>query len=252
MRSEKIICAIAALAAAAVSAAAQPAISFEAELGAVKVLSHTYRAGAQPANSEFDYVSQGGQEILFPFQRLSATAALGPHQLRFLYQPLEVSTKSTFRSAVTIDGTTFAAGTPVDMKYGFPFYRATYLYEALRGGGSYLAAGAALQIRNASISFASADGEQLALSQNLGLVPALAVSGRLELGGGIFALFDATGIYASSALINGADFEFEGSLLDASLRIGAPIGAPIRDAGSEAFLAARFLGGSAAGVSRYE
>jgi hypothetical protein len=248
MRSVKIVMvALVLAAAAAVSAAAQPAISFEAELGAVKVLSHTYRVGARPAGTEFDFVAQGGQEILFPFRRLTAMVAFGTHQLRFLYQPLEIATKSTFRSDVTVDGTTFAAGTAIDMKYGFPFYRATYLFKVLRGGGSYLAAGAALQVRNASISFASADGRQLALSQNLGLVPALAVAGRLALGGSAFAGFEATGIYASSALINGANFQFEGSLLDASVKIGARIG----DTDSEAFLAARFLGGSASGVSRY-
>ena len=60
------------------------------------------------------------------------------------------------------------------------------------------------------------------------------------------AAFDMTGIYASSAIFNGADFQFEGSILDASLRFGAKF-TEIADV----FLNVRFLGGSASGVSQY-
>ena len=54
-------------------------------------------------------------------------------------------------------------------------------------------------------------------------------------------------MYASSAFINGADFEFEGSILDASLRAGYRL-----KYGMDIFMNLRFLGGSAAGVSEYE
>ena len=220
--------------------------TFEAELGTVKLLSHTYRVGASPANTTFDFVNMGGQEILFPFARLTAFLTFeGRHQLRFLYQPLEIQTEVDFPSAVTIDGKVFNG--PTAMTYSFPFYRATYLYRFLEGQGSWLAAGGAVQLRNASIRFASLDGTELAVSQNLGIVPALAISGRANLGGGWFAAFDATGIYASSALFNGATFTFEGSILDASARVGFGIGE-----GRELFLNARFFGGSAAGISGFD
>lgn len=221
-------------------------ISFEAELGTIKILSHTYRVGAEPANSNFDFVNQGGQEILFPFGRLTAYLTLRDrHQIRFLYQPLELKTEVDFESPVTVDDKTFDG--PTRMTYSFPFYRVTYQYRFLSGPAYWLAGGGAIQLRNASIRFEDLSTMELAVSQNLGIVPALALSGRAALGGGWFAGFEATGIYASSALFNGADFEFEGSILDASLRVGRTVAE-----GRDVFLNARFFGGSAAGVSRYE
>lgn len=87
-----------------------------------------------------------------------------------------------------------------------------------------MACGGAVQLRNASIRFEDLDTNVLSASQNLGIVPALALSGRAALGGGWYSAFDVTGLYASSALINGADFQFEGSILYASVRMGYPIG----------------------------
>jgi hypothetical protein len=221
--------------------------AFEAEAGALKVFYHSYRVGPAASATAFDFVKQGGQEILFPFQRYTGMVTLAKdHQVRFLYQPLELATQSVFRSDVVIDGKTFAAGTPVDLTYSFPFYRVTYQYRFLKNGPSWLAGGAALQLRNASLRFEAIDGSQLAVSQNLGLVPALALSGRLGFGKGFSAGFDATGIYASSAFFNGANFSFEGSILDASLRVSAPLSDR-----AEIYLNGRFIGGSAAGVSQF-
>jgi len=219
-------------------------IAFEVESGALKVLYHTYRVGA--GSSTFNFVTQGGQEILFPFERLTAsTTLIDRHQIRFLYQSLELNTRITARENFTIDNVSFNTGDVVDITYGFPFYRFTYLYDFLPGE-SELALGAALQFRNASISFTSADGTKRAISQNLGLVPALAVSGRFPFATHFFAAFDATGIYASSAFFNGANFSFEGSILDASVRGGMKL-----QKGLESYINLRFIGGSAAGVSQY-
>jgi len=219
-------------------------VAFEAESGALKILHHTYKVGS--TGSTFNFVTQGGQEILFPFERLTASATVfDRHQIRFLYQSLELNTRITAREDFKIDTVTFSKDDVVDITYGFPFYRFTYLYDLLPGDAE-LSLGAALQFRNASISFTSADGSKRAISQNLGLVPALAISGRIPFGSLFFAGFDATGIYASSALFNGADFEFEGSILDASVRVGMVI-----QKGLESYVNLRFIGGSAAGVSQY-
>lgn len=224
-------------------------VSLEAETGMVKVFSHTYRVGPSPANTTFDFVTMGGQEILFPFSRLSAELLIADrHSIRFLYQPLEIATQSVARSAFTIDSVTFAKDSPVDIVYSFPFYRTTYLFDLLKND-NFLGVGAAIQLRNASIRFNGFDAsghEVRTVSQNLGIVPALAVAGTFSLPGSFFAGFEATGIYASSALFNGANFQFEGSILDASVRVGRRF-----TNGVEAFLNARFLGGSAAGVSQY-
>jgi len=231
---------------------AQPVVELyaQAEQGALKLLSHTYRVGAAlDGNDDFDFVRQGGQEILFFFDRYTFGATIAErHDISFLYQPLNVVTDVRFQEDVQIDDVVFTAGTPMQLTYGFPFYRTTYRYRVLGDRQSNLSVGAAVQLRNASIRFEAKDGDpgQLVVSQNLGIVPALSASGRLAVGPNGFIGFEATGIYASSALSNGADFEFEGSILDASIRGGL-----LLDNGSEIFLNGRFFGGSARGVSQY-
>jgi hypothetical protein len=87
----------------------------EVETGFVKVLSHTFQSGDTGTN--FNFVTQGGQEILFPFQRVTLGANLGDrHLISALYQPLTIETEVTFRDAVTIDGVTFKADTPCAYK----------------------------------------------------------------------------------------------------------------------------------------
>jgi len=249
---KKYVLAFVALAALAAAAAAQPAVELysQAEQGALKLLSHTYRVGAvADGNDDFNFVTQGGQEILFFFERYTFGAKIAKrHDISFLYQPLEIVTNVRFKEAVQIDDTVFAAGSQMKLTYGFPFYRTTYRYRFLGDEASYLSGGAAIQLRNASIRFENLNGaaNQLVVSQNLGIVPALAVAGRLGIGKSGFLGFEATGSYASSAFFNGADFEFEGSILDASLRGGIKL-----DNGSEIFLNGRFFGGSARGVSGY-
>ena len=222
----------------------------QAEQGTLKVLAHRYRVGAiADGNDDFDFVRQGGQEILFFFDRYTAGAVIAEkHDVSFLYQPLEIVTDVKFKEDVEIDDITFAAGTPMRLSYGFPFYRLTYRYRFIGDNRSNLSAGAAVQLRNASIRFDAKTGasNQLVVSQNLGIVPALSVAGRLAVGSKGFLGFEATGIYASSALFNGANFDFEGSILDASIRGGLLLGN-----NSEVFLNGRFFGGSARGVSQY-
>jgi hypothetical protein len=217
----------------------------EVETGFVKVLSHTFQSGDTGTN--FNFVTQGGQEILFPFQRVTLGANLGDrHQISALYQPLTIETELTFRDAVTIDGVTFAADSPMRLKYGFPFWRFTYGYDFIADENLDVYGGLALQLRNASIVFQEIDGTQATTNQNLGPVPALFTEVVYTLPSGIELNFEATGLYASSALINGANFEFEGSILDTSLRLSVPL-----QRGVSTFLNVRFLGGTAVGVSEF-
>lgn len=236
---------ILALAGAAWAQEAPVTVNLEAEGGALKVLYHTYQVGT--SGTAFDLVYDGGQEILFPFQRFTVNVGLAErHLVRFLYQPLTVATEIEVDESFIIDGTTFVSGEAVDIVYGFPFYRATYMYDFIDGPAT-LSAGAAIQLRNASIRFTTTDGSRRAVSQNLGIVPAVAVSGYLPFDNGLYAGFEATGLWASSAIINGADFEFEGSILDASLRAGMQV-----DERVKAFLNLRFVGGTAMGTSQYD
>ncbi len=223
-------------------------IYFEVETGLVGVLNHTYQSGrTDEGATNFDFVAQGGQDILFPFDRYVAGLTIkDKHKIGLLYQPLTVETNVTFRDDVMIDSVLFAEGTPMDIKYGFPFYRFTYSYFFVNNEKLQLAGGLALQARNASIVFKEVSGGQMTVSQNVGPVPAFQLYARYNFNSGLYLSLDATGLYASSAIINGASFTFEGSILDASLRAGYPL-----TKGVDVFTNLRFLGGTAKGESEY-
>lgn len=223
-------------------------IYFEVETGLFGILNHTYQSGrTDEGANNFDFVKEGGQDILFPFERYVAGLTIrDKHKIGLLYQPLTVETNVTFRDDVLIDSVLFSAGTPMEIKYGFPFYRFTYSYFFVNNNKLQLAGGLALQARNASIVFKEVSGGQMTVSQNVGPVPALQVYGRYNFDNGLYLSLDATGLYASSALINGASFSFEGSILDASLRAGYPL-----RKGMDVFANFRFLGGTAKGESEY-
>jgi len=223
-------------------------VYFEIETGLLGVLAHTYQSGSSAEGAyNFDFVSEGGQDILFPFDRYVAGLKINnKHNIGLLYQPLTVVTNVTFRDDVMIDSVMFASGTPMEIKYGFPFYRFTYSYSFVKNNNLELAAGVALQARNASIVFKEVSGGQMTVSQNVGPVPAINLYGKYTFDNGLFLSLDVTGLYASSSIINGASFEFEGSILDASLRAGYPL-----MSGLDVFTNLRFLGGTAKGVSEY-
>jgi hypothetical protein len=223
-------------------------VFFEVETGLVSIMNHTYQSGKSDEGAyNFDFVKEGGQDVLFPFERYTAGLTLNEkHRIGLLYQPLTVVTNVTFREDVMIDSVIFTSGTPMEIKYGFPFYRFTYAYQFVQNDKWMFSAGLALQARNASIVFKEIGGGQMTVSQNVGPVPAIYLGGRYTMPCGAYVGLDATGLYASSAIINGATFSFEGSVLDASLRAGYPL-----RKGIDVFANLRFLGGTAKGESEY-
>jgi hypothetical protein len=220
------------------------------ENGFISVLSHTIKQGDTQIGgipSSFDYRENGGQEILFPFSRFSLDLILNKkHDITLLYQPLLIETKVVTRDSLRIAGVDIAAGAgePLFLTYSFPFWRLSYSYRFLRGENWYVGGGLSLQLRNASIVFENADGTSAVVSQNLGPVPILKINGRYDFNNGMFIAGEIDGFYASSSFINGASFEFEGSILDASLRTGLRLAR-----GMEIFINARYLGGSANGTT---
>jgi len=220
-----------------------------AETGFVKILVHQITIGDPVSgNTRFDYVREGGQEILFPFSRYSAELSIGDrHTLVFLYQPLLIQSQVWFQEARVIDGETFAADEGVNITYSFPFYRASYLYDFFAQDNVELSAGVSMQLRNASVRFESTDGGTVVATQDLGLVPIIKVRGEYRFANtavpGVFVGAEVDGFYASSAFFNGADFEFTGSILDASVRAGFR---PTN--GVEVFLNVRALAGGATGT----
>jgi hypothetical protein len=200
-------------------------LRFEAEAGYIGFIHHTYQSG--DPGDVFNYVTEGGQDILFPLVRFNAELNLWEnHSIGLLYQPFEVLTTIGFQEDRQIDGKVFVAGSIVDVRYSFPFWRLTYLYDFAAEDNLQLEAGLALQFRNAAVSFEeitlgptpSDPDLDYANSQNLGPVPAIALRAGYDFDNGLSLIWEATGLYAASAFINGADFEFEGSILDTSLQ----------------------------------
>ncbi|WP_320127446.1 hypothetical protein [uncultured Sphaerochaeta sp.] len=222
----------------------------ETEQGTIVILSHTYQNGTD--GTDFDFKNQGGQENLYPFQRFSIGATIGKrHRVWLTYQPLELITNVKFQEDVIVGEETFKAGDTMELTYSFPFYRLTYTYDLLGNqDNAILGVGLALQIRNASIKFnaltTTTGTPALFVSQNVGLVPALALYGEYRFPFGLTLSADIAGSYASSKFFNGADFDFTGSILDASLRAGYQM-----QEGWEIFGTARFFGGTAEGTSSF-
>ncbi len=220
---------------------AEPALQLSAvsELGFVDVHANSVRFST--SGTLFRYTEEGGQDILYPWMRLSAELTWrGRHTAILLYQPLEVNTQVVLQRDLVVDDLTFVAGTPMDLRYGFPFYRASYLYDLLEGPGRELAVGGSLQLRNATIVFSSADGLLRRANRSLGPVPLLKVRGQWDLGPRYWWGFEADGIYAPIQYFNGSDNEATGALLDLSVRGGVRLSDSV-----DVFLNLRYLGGGA-------
>ena len=224
----------------------------ETEQGTIAILAHTYKNGT--SGDDFDFVNQGGQENLYPFERYAVGATIANrHRVWFTYQPLELVTNVEFEAPVTIGDEAFVAGDAMELTYSFPFYRLTYTYDLLGNrDNAVFGVGLAMQIRNASIVFNAIDRTDsndpaLYVSQNVGLVPALAIYSEYRFPFGLVLSADIAGSYASSKFFNGADFDFTGSILDASLRMGYEV-----KPGIELFGTARFFGGTSEGTSSFD
>jgi hypothetical protein len=232
-------------------------IQANAESGIVKVLQHTLRIGDAPTNTDFDYVFDGGQEILFPFSRYSLDLELfDRHKLSFLYQPLTLETTTivgnneTSPQDLVIDGKIFPVGTPVGLKYGFDFWRGSYMYKFVASDVFDWSLGLSLQLRNASIVFENLNAsgaDPYVVTQNLGPVPIVKTFFEYRPIDRLSLILEADGFYASSAFFNGASFSFEGYIWDASLRTSYQF----RN-GFNAFLNVRMLGGGAIGADGFD
>ena len=194
-------------------------ISAQAELGALAVLSHKVQFGED--GTYFNYVSRGGQDNLFFVTRWSAELKIAErHSVVFLYQPLELETRAQLERELRLDEARFPAGTGMSFRYGFPFYRLSYMYDVLPDERRELSFGVSAQIRNATIEFAEVDGSRFKSYRNIGFVPLLKARGSYTWASGEFVGFEIDGLYAPIRGANGSDNEVTGALLDASIRAG--------------------------------
>jgi hypothetical protein len=206
-----------------------------AELGFISVLYHHLQFGRTGA--DFDARLEGAQDNLYAFSRFSVEAAFfRRHQVVLLYQPIDIATRTPLRRDVRVDDLVFPSGTALALRYGFPFYRGSYAYDLLDRPGRELSVGVSLQIRDATIEFASADGKLLRSSRNVGPVPLLRSRGRYTFAHGAFVGYEVDAIYSPIGGANGR--KINAALVDLSLRAGVAL--PLH---TEAFLNLRYLGG---------
>ncbi|WPR76492.1 hypothetical protein [Algoriphagus sp. NG3] len=215
-----------------------------AELGFLGVLSNKVQFGEN--GTYFDYKKNGGQNVLFPVGRVSLELDIKERNtIILLYQPLTIQTQSLLTEDVVVNDLTFPANSSVDLLYNFPFYRVSYLRELLPDQERWgLAVGGSVQLRNATITFESTDGERFRTNQDVGVVPALKVRSRYDLSELLYLELEADGIYAPISYLNGSDNEVKGAILDASIRSGLKVTQDVN-----AFLNLRYLGGGAEGAS---
>jgi len=248
----KKIWAVASLLAAAGLFAAVPApaqiyvdyrVTGHLEMGYLAVLSHKIQFSN--SGTYFSYTKDGGQDILFSLSRMSLDLRLSrKHTLVFLYQPLSLDTKNTLTEDLVVDDLLFPAGTPMNFRYDFPFWRVSWLWNLAKDPRDELAVGFSFQLRNARIEFASLDGTLFRSNRNVGPVPILKFRGRRGYDSGFWIGAEVDGFYAPISFINGSDNEVVGAILDASVRAGFRL-----PKNMEAFFNIRYLAGGAVGTS---
>jgi hypothetical protein len=214
------------------------------ELGFLAAASHIVQLSED--GTRFNYKTEGGQDVLFPFFRLSTDLKFkGRHTVVFLYQPLKLTGETVLAQDTVFDGIVFPAGTSLNSTYGFPFWRISYLYDFLRRRGDEASLGFSLQLRDATITFTSADGALRADRRDVGPVPLLKFRGRWGFQNGVWWGTEIDGIYAPISGINGSDEKITGALLDASLRVGYDFTKRV-----SGFFNVRYLGGGAEGTQQ--
>ncbi len=222
-------------------------VTASAEFGALAVPGHTVQFGKN--GSVFDYVQEGGQDVLFFFSRYQMELELDRrHAVTFLYQPLDLQTAVLLDRDIVIDEQLFPRDTPLNLRYGFSFYRLAYAYDLFgRCPRRELWLGVALQIRNATIDFTSGDGLLRRNKRDLGPVPLLRARGRYRFYNGWWLGAEVDGFYAPIKYINGGATDVEGAIVDASLRVGYRVQPAL-----DVFLNLRYLAGGASGTSKGE
>ncbi|MEI7443727.1 MAG: hypothetical protein WCK28_02460 [Burkholderiales bacterium] len=201
---------LAALAAPAVPAVAQTAApaALEFELDRYQVRQNTLQRPNTDAGDRFSALPYLGESLTtgrlavdLPFERWGAG-----HRIGLAYVPLSAEGTATPATGLRYQGTAFAAGTPLTLKYRFNTWRFTYsvpVVEPGAGGGWSLRAGGTLAIRDAQVRLSQ--GGRVADFTNVGPVPLLYVAARREFGSGwgLEGAFDAFPAPGGGGLFDG-------------------------------------------------
>ena len=92
-----------------------------AEIGFASVLAHHIQFGQN--GTYFDYVKDGGQDVLFPITRFSIEMDVNKRNtFILLYQPLRIGSQAFLRTDAVFNDIRFPASTGINCLYNFPFY----------------------------------------------------------------------------------------------------------------------------------
>ena len=213
------LAALAALVPAAVPAteAAPPSPALTVELGAAWQLRNTAQVSNEPPNTRFKIDDLTGDGP-FPAGRVVLDWPLNEkHRLRFLIAPLGIDESGTAAQPIVFRDTTFAPG-PIDVKYRFDSYRASYRYVFYERERWTWSGGATLNIRDAEIRLQQ--GALRRVEKNTGVVPLLALEGEWRFAHGWYGLLDFEGLAAP-----------QGRAIDVALKLGYDVTPNITIAG---------------------
>jgi hypothetical protein len=200
---------------AAGSERSSPALTVE--LGAAWQLRNTAQVSNEPPNTRFKIDELTGDGP-YPAGRVVLDWPLNErHRLRFLIAPLGIDETGTTSQPIVFRNTTFAPG-PIDVKYRFDSYRASYRYVFYERERWTWSGGGTLNIRDAEIRLQQ--GTLTRVRKNTGVVPLLALEGEWRFAPGWYGLLDFEGLAAP-----------QGRAIDVALKLGYDITPNISVAG---------------------
>ena len=187
------------------------------ELGAAWQLRNTAQVSNEPPNTRFKIDDLTGDGP-YPAGRVVLDWPLNEkHRLRFLIAPLSIDETGTTSQPIVFRDTTFAPG-PIDVKYRFDSYRASYRYVFYERERWTWSGGGTLNIRDAEVRLQQ--GTLSRVRKNTGVVPLLALEGEWRFAPGWYGLLDFEGLAAP-----------QGRAIDVALKLGYDVTPNISVAG---------------------
>ncbi|MEZ4238378.1 MAG: hypothetical protein R3F59_19950 [Myxococcota bacterium] len=218
-------------------------VTLDAELGFLAPLAHRVQFGHQ--GTDLDYVKEGGQDNLFPLFRPTAALRWRRQTFTALWQPLDLRTTVALDHPLRVDSVTFPAERPIDLRYGFSFWRLSWGDRVVDRHDLTVTLGLGLQIRNATIGFVAVDGSQARTNRDIGPVPLLEFELRKRYDDGGFWEAEVDGFYAPIKYLNGRDVDVVGAIADIQLRAGLRL----KDLEpASGWVGLRYLGGGSSGT----
>ena len=170
-----------------------PSPALTVELSAAWQLRNTAQVSNEPPNTRFKIDDLTGDGP-YPAGRVVLDWPLNEkHRLRFLIAPLGIDESGTTSQPIVFRNTTFAPG-PIDVKYRFDSYRASYRYVFYERERWTWSGGGTLNVRDAEIRLQQ--GALTRVRKNTGVVPLLALEGEWRFAPGWYGLLDFEGLAA--------------------------------------------------------